>query len=156
MVVLVLDRHVTRRPVRLDPPTDYYSVLSIPSTASQADIKAAYHHALLRFHPDKSNNSQSVSITSIKEAYNVLSSAKSRAAYDAQLTKNSALPRPAQVVSLEEFDDSTEDEWCHPCRCGGSYKITSEEMEKCIHLVGCGSCSEVIWAGYEIIEDEIG
>ena len=147
---------------KLDP-TNYYTVLSIPPTASQLDIKAAYHHALLRFHPDKSAQSQNntnppnlkVDIALIREAYTVLSSAPSRESHDAQLQRKSSVPRPAEVISLQEFDlDQDAEEWRYSCRCGGIYRITETDMEKGVHLSGCDYCSEVIWVGYEVIEDD--
>jgi len=63
-------------------------------------------------------------------------------------------PRPAQVISLEEFEEqeATIDSvsWNHKCRCGGTYQISDDDMEKGQHLVSCCSCSEVIWVGYEM------
>ena len=32
---------------------DYYAILSISSNASPSEVKAAYHRALLVYHPDK-------------------------------------------------------------------------------------------------------
>ncbi|KNZ77505.1 Diphthamide biosynthesis protein 4 [Termitomyces sp. J132] len=68
-------------------------------------------------------------------------------------------PRPAQVVSLEEFEEAmTESEkdsvWRYQCRCGGMYRITAADMENGHHLVGCSSCSEVVWVGYELQESD--
>jgi diphthamide biosynthesis protein 4 len=143
----------------LDPTssTDYYSILSVQPTASQAEIKAAYHRALLCSHPDKSKNPLPVDIALIKEAYAVLSSVSTRVSYDTQLLNKPPGPRPAQIVSLAELDeDADEPEYRYSCRCGGNYRITEGEMDKGVHLVGCNSCSEVIWVGYEVIEDEAG
>ncbi|KAF8346876.1 hypothetical protein F5887DRAFT_882443, partial [Amanita rubescens] len=153
---------------------DYYQVLSISRNASTPDIKIAYHRALLNFHPDKRHTSRSVEpplieISLIKEAYVTLSVPESRSAYDSLLLnreRQRAGPgfRPAQVVSLEEFqaeyrhshtDGRADDEWeewaiyTYPCRCGGMYKLTTDDLETGDHLVGCESCSEVIWVGYE-------
>lgn len=90
--------------------------------------------------------------------------------------------RPAQVVSLEEFQEFQEfqsetagevsskmeddgvsvddhNQWegraiyTYPCRCGGMYKLTTDDLESGHHLVGCESCSEVIWVGYEEVVD---
>jgi len=118
---------------------------------------------LLQAHPDKniySNSSQSIDIALIKEAYYVLSNHQLRAKYDIQLSQrsNSAPPGPAQVVSLEEFEEvdqnesEAEDFWRYACRCGGFYHITTTLMEKGEHLITCNSCSEIIWVGYELVE----
>lgn len=157
--------------VKLESPTnDYYQLLSVSRSASAAEIKVAYHRALLIFHPDKQPSSTTASkpptttypsfadIASIKDAYSTLSSHHLRARYDAQLQdqSESLRPRPAQVISLEEFDEqnATTDSvsWRYMCRCGGTYRISEEDMEKGQHLVGCSSCSEVVWVGYELVE----
>jgi diphthamide biosynthesis protein 4 len=128
-------------------------------------MKIAYHRALLHFHPDKNGVRPSatflISISQIKEAYVTLSTPKLRAEYDSsQSTGSSSAPRPAQVISLDDFEEVCggvdRDIWRYNCRCGGVYRITSLEMEEGHHLVGCNSCSEVIWVGYEqwISEDE--
>jgi len=81
--------------------------------------------------------------------------------YDSHLKQRTYVttaPRPAQVVSLEEFEDETTEEdseggpWRYQCRCGGTYRITSELMDKGEHLIACNGCSEVVWVGYEIVE----
>lgn len=85
-----------------------------------------------------------------------LSTPNLRAEYDSSRDSPSTTgPRPAQVISLDEFEEGV-DMWRHDCRCGGMYRITSLEMEEGHHLVACNSCSEVIWVGYEecISEDE--
>ncbi|KAI0066736.1 hypothetical protein BV25DRAFT_1797002, partial [Artomyces pyxidatus] len=143
---------------------DYYALLGVTRSASPASIKTAYHHALLRLHPDKQVATQQpgldaatehIDIGGIKDAFVTLSTPALRAAYDRELGARAEPkgPRPAQVISLEEFVEA-EGEWTHACRCGGVYRITEAEMEKGQHLVGCGGCSEVVWAGYEAVEDE--
>jgi len=100
-----------------------------------------------------------VDIGLLKQAYETLSLPASRAVYDATRTHAAAQrktgPRPAQVVSLEEFDevDGDETRWTYPCRCGGTYAIAVPDMEAERHLVGCSSCSEVVWVGYELVEE---
>lgn len=141
----------------------------MPKNASSADVKAAYHRVLLQSHPDKrpggaSSSANLVDIALIKEAYSVLSNDERRAVYDSHLkhrTYTTTPPRPAQVISLEEFEDETigniegDQEggpWRYPCRCGGTYWITTELMDKGEHLIACNSCSEVVWVGYEVME----
>ncbi|KAJ6631597.1 hypothetical protein B0H10DRAFT_2159831 [Mycena sp. CBHHK59/15] len=142
------------------PLVNHYTILSVSSDSSPSEIKSAYHRALLLSHPDKNLTANpligAVDIASIKEAYLVLSTPTLRAQYDAR-TRRSRVPtgpRPAQVISLEEFQEHDDlDSWSHSCRCGGIYIITSEEMDKGRHLVPCNSCSEMVWVGYELAEE---
>lgn len=118
----------------------------------------AYHNALLKHHPDKSKIiSESIDIALLKDAYQTLSSSDLRLEYDEKRGASkgkSSMPRPAQVISLEEFEEREDGSWYHVCRCGGGgYMITETQMEAGSHLVGCDSCSEVIWVGYELAED---
>ncbi|KAH7927249.1 hypothetical protein BV22DRAFT_1007280, partial [Leucogyrophana mollusca] len=154
----------------------FYQLLALQRTASASDVKLAYHRALLLWHPDKRSAPASsadvptavVDIALLKEAYNTLSHTPTRAAYDALLNQRHSFtqsgPRPAQVISLEDFAE-TEAEgdgdhpmmiWTYSCRCGGLYRINEEDMEAERHMVGCTTCSEVVWVGYEIAEDEGG
>ena len=81
------------------------------------------------------------------------SMAQIKSAYDARHSYSAAPPRPAQVVSLEDFDEvEVEESWRYTCRCGGSYLITSTLMDEGEHLIACNSCSEVVWVGYELVE----
>lgn len=146
-------------------PTDLYAVLAIPKHASQPQIKSAYRRLLLQSHPDKRtfDRSDQPDLALIKHAYATLNDPERRAAYDSRLalTISHIAPRPAQVISLEEFDQAThtteEDHqgpWCYPCRCGGSYTISTALMEDDKHLVACSNCSEVVWVGFEQVDDE--
>ncbi|KAK7470225.1 hypothetical protein VKT23_001659 [Stygiomarasmius scandens] len=126
------------------------------------------------------NNSPILSISTIKQAYLVLSDPALRAEHDATRARNQPFrplenhatgPRPAQLIDLSDFtevpvarpcsngsfsDDRNKDgfEYTHPCRCGGMYKITEAQMERGEHLVGCESCSEVVWVSFEVAEDD--
>lgn len=65
--------------------TDYYSVLGVPRTASQSQIKKAYYEKSKLHHPDtsgQSDASDSENLKSITEAYNVLGNVKKRRVYD--------------------------------------------------------------------------
>lgn len=64
----------------------------------------------------------------------------------------SVASRPAQVISLEEFEEDPIDSnvWTYPCRCGAVYRITENDMDNGIHLNGCTGCSELVWVGFEL------
>ncbi|OAX39539.1 hypothetical protein K503DRAFT_791916 [Rhizopogon vinicolor AM-OR11-026] len=149
----------------IPPNVDFYHLLGITYDAPLSTIKAAYHKALLTSHPDKRSPSSStphvhVDIALLKEAYTTLSNVSSRIAYDDIIrntrAKAPAGPRPAQVISLEDFEEVEEGVWKHTCRCGGTYNIAEEDMDAGRHLVGCESCSEVVWVGYKLADNEGG
>jgi Ca-activated chloride channel homolog len=71
---------------------DLYNLLGVQREASNSEIRAAYHQAARRFHPDaNSNPGAAEEFKLIADAYAVLSDADRRAAYDASL-ENSAAP----------------------------------------------------------------
>ncbi|MCO6452991.1 MAG: molecular chaperone DnaJ [Caldilineales bacterium] len=62
---------------------DYYEILSVSRDASPEDIKRAYRRLAKQYHPDiYSGVDADVRIKEINEAYEVLSNADKRAAYD--------------------------------------------------------------------------
>jgi curved DNA-binding protein CbpA len=65
---------------------DYYSILGIPKTATQLEIKAAYRSLAKLHHPDKHGGSVSKEriFKEINEAYSVLSHTDTKFAYDKQ------------------------------------------------------------------------
>jgi molecular chaperone DnaJ len=63
---------------------DYYQVLDVPRTASEADIKKAYRRLAMKFHPDRNpgDGDAEGKFKEAKEAYETLTDAQKRAAYD--------------------------------------------------------------------------
>lgn len=65
---------------------DYYEVLGVSKNASEADIKKAYRRLAMKHHPDRNSGGQAEeaekSFKEAKEAYEILSDAQKRAAYD--------------------------------------------------------------------------
>jgi len=62
---------------------DYYEVLGLPRSASTEDIKKAFRKLAFQYHPDRNHdNGASERFKEINEAYEVLSDADKRAAYD--------------------------------------------------------------------------
>lgn len=63
---------------------DYYEVLGASRNASEADLKKAYRRAAQKHHPDRNpdNKEAEEKFKECKEAYEVLSDSRKRAAYD--------------------------------------------------------------------------
>ena len=63
---------------------DYYQVLDVARTASEADVKKAYRRLAMKYHPDRNPDDAEATekFKEVKEAYEVLSDAQKRAIYD--------------------------------------------------------------------------
>jgi molecular chaperone DnaJ len=63
---------------------DYYKVLDLPKTATEAEIKKAYRRLAMKYHPDRNPNDKDAEerFKEAKEACEVLTDPQKRAAYD--------------------------------------------------------------------------
>jgi molecular chaperone DnaJ len=63
---------------------DYYKVLDVPRTATEAEIKKAYRRLAMKYHPDRNPDDQAAleHFKEAKEAAEVLGDATKRAVYD--------------------------------------------------------------------------
>jgi molecular chaperone DnaJ len=63
---------------------DFYKVLDVPKTATEAEIKKAYRRLAMKYHPDRNpDDAEAVErFKEAKEAYEVLTDPPKRAAYD--------------------------------------------------------------------------
>ncbi|MDJ0834783.1 MAG: DnaJ domain-containing protein, partial [Gammaproteobacteria bacterium] len=64
---------------------DYYEVLGVDKTASDADLKKAFRRLAMKYHPDRNTDGDEETehkFKEAKEAYEVLSDPQKRAAYD--------------------------------------------------------------------------
>lgn len=62
---------------------DYYKILAVSKTASQADLKRAYRKLSLKYHPDKNSSPDAAEkFAEISVAYDTLSDPEKRKVYD--------------------------------------------------------------------------
>lgn len=63
---------------------DYYEVLEVEKGADEKEIRRAYRRMAMRYHPDRNPDDKEAEekFKEAKEAYEVLSDAEKRAAYD--------------------------------------------------------------------------
>src|SRR6266436_7352118 len=66
------------------PKRDFYKVLDVPKTATEAEVKKAYRRLAMKFHPDRNPNDKDAEerFKEAKEACEVLTDAQKRAIYD--------------------------------------------------------------------------
>ena len=90
----------------------HYDILGIPSTATADEVKAAYHAAVLKYHPDVNGATDAQNFTELlNAAYAVLHNPKRREAYDSVVQGDGL---------YDALDDSGESNWdLQSCeRCG--------------------------------------
>ncbi len=89
-------------------PIDYYSILQVPRTASQEEIKQAFRRLARQHHPDlhaeKEKDLHTRRMQEINEAYSVLGSKENRAKYDQFGEHWKEGPPPPPPPSQEESD----------------------------------------------------
>ncbi len=63
---------------------DYYEVLGVSRSASEIEIKRSFRKLAMKYHPDRNSGNQQAELRfkEVKEAYEILSNAQKRQAYD--------------------------------------------------------------------------
>ena len=63
---------------------DYYGILGVARDSGEADIKKAYRHLAMKYHPDRNAGdlASEAKFKESKEAFEILSDSRKRSAYD--------------------------------------------------------------------------
>jgi molecular chaperone DnaJ len=88
-------------------PRDFYEVLGVPRTATDADIKKAYRQLAMQYHPDRNAGDKTAEdrFKEVNEAYAVLSDGDKRAQYDRFGTVGATGVGPGDVGFGSLFED---------------------------------------------------
>lgn len=89
---------------------NYYEILGVPRSASDLEIKSAYHKLARRFHPDKAESPEKaahleVEFSQISKAYNTLKDKEKRTTYDRTI-KGPSVGDQEAAASKEPASDS--------------------------------------------------
>src|SRR4029077_16385835 len=86
---------------------DYYKVLEVPRSSSEAEIKRAYRRLAMKFHPDRNPGDKGAEdrFKEAKEAYEVLSDSSRRAIYDQHGHAGIDAARQGGMGGAEHFSD---------------------------------------------------
>ena len=73
---------------------DFYALLGVEDRADVAELRRAWKHLALEFHPDRAGDDATAAFQRLSAAYAVLSDPVARAAYDRRRRRKDPSPRP--------------------------------------------------------------
>jgi curved DNA-binding protein CbpA len=108
---------------------DYYSILEIPKTATQAEIKLAFKTQALKWHPDKNiGQDTTIKMQEINEAYLILKDIDARKRYDVEYAKYKEFKEKAQNKREERKYEKKEN--TKTKSTSYEYEVEDETLEK--------------------------
>ncbi|XP_068731700.1 dnaJ homolog subfamily C member 24-like [Montipora capricornis] len=132
--------------------TNPYSILGVSTNSSYEEIKRAYQKLLLKFHPDKLDESLSqkdrdkacARFLAVDQAWKLLNNQGSRAKCDRRLQEQK-LSQDWPVSAEVDLDDMEYHEdirtFSSVCRCSGEYLISESDLENGQDTVCCSGCT---------------
>ena len=146
---------------------DYYEILGVSKTAEEREIKKAYKRLAMKYHPDRNQGDKEAEakFKEIKEAYEILTDAQKRAAYDqyghaafeqggmGELTLEEAVrgvTKEIRIPTLEECDvchgsgakAGSKPQTCPTCHGAGQVQMRQgffAVQQTCPHCQGRGT-----------------
>lgn len=87
--------------------TDYYKLLGLTQNATLEEIKKAYRHLALKYHPDKNpgNKTAEEMFKQVSRAYSVLSDVEERKAYDYKINQSRSQQTSKQSSHRQQSND---------------------------------------------------
>ncbi len=85
---------------------DLYQKLQVEQDATAGEIRSAYRKRVRELHPDHLKGEDASRFREVQEAYEVLSDAKARKAYDRRLGSRTAVRDRAMAASPEVYEVS--------------------------------------------------
>lgn len=140
-----------------------YAVFGLSPSATYEELKQTYRKLALIHHPDKCHNETATILNpdeiqssatdvfcKISRAWKILGNSELRSAYDAAWKQRCiALEWPIQdSIGIKDFD-VVHDLLTYPCRCGGVYQLSPQDVLFLIDYTCCTSCSLCIHIEYE-------
>lgn len=134
--------------------SNFYDLLGIPKNSSQKDIKKAYLHMSLLYHPDKTCDESKKrelerKFQILSHVYRILSDSTTRSDYDLNCRQVSLLGDEQLICDEVTLRDCLKDSdsYYHFCRCSGKFILPMDLVEPSIRqsfIVDCDSCSNSI------------
>jgi diphthamide biosynthesis protein 4 len=133
---------------------DFYKVLHVESDCQLKEIQKSYQKLCLLYHPDK-NKSKIQEFYKIQKAYEILSNPESRNEYDLMLLKSNKMGPVQEDLDLDEMDyDDNRGIYSSPCRCGGEFSVTEDQLEGGVGGIECSRCSLCVKLLYQLAEED--
>ncbi|KAL9648677.1 hypothetical protein ABK040_016305 [Willaertia magna] len=161
---------------KLSQTNNYYDLFQLQPTCTFEEIKKQYIYLANKYHPDKNKIKDTTNLfILIQEAYEILRDEQKRKVYNKELFQQLMKLEKKQFGDISEFiklsemnelnttidnelNNEEDNKLSYPCRCGGSYELTLEQLSmygdmKKINL-NCNTCSLLIQVENDLIEEE--